>query len=120
MVLNDRQIKVREIAEALDISKERVCHILNAELDMRKLSARWNQKKIRMNICMQLLEQFQRNEQDIEVKRSVVVGRVVGVVPGIRHLVAEPPIDSFVEMRRFYVQLREADNRSKQQDQRRK
>jgi len=40
MVLDDRQIKVREIAEAVGISKERVCHILAEELDMHKLIAR--------------------------------------------------------------------------------
>ena len=29
MVLDDRQIKVREIAEVMNMSKEHVCHILN-------------------------------------------------------------------------------------------
>ncbi|KAL6258117.1 hypothetical protein P5V15_010034 [Pogonomyrmex californicus] len=33
MVLDDRRIKVREIAEAMGISKERVCHILTEELN---------------------------------------------------------------------------------------
>ena len=41
MVLDDRRIKVREIAEVMNMSKERVCHILNQHLGMRKLSARW-------------------------------------------------------------------------------
>ncbi|KAL6252271.1 hypothetical protein P5V15_003009 [Pogonomyrmex californicus] len=61
MVLDDRRIKVREIAEAMGISKERVCHIFTEELDMRKLSARWvprlltlDQKRIRMNISKAL------------------------------------------------------------------
>ena len=40
MVLDDRRIKVREIAEVMNMSKERVCHILNQHLGMRKLSAR--------------------------------------------------------------------------------
>ena len=40
-VLDDRQIKVRGIAEVMNVSKERVCHILNHHLGMRKLSARW-------------------------------------------------------------------------------
>jgi histone-lysine N-methyltransferase SETMAR len=41
MVLNDRWMKVREIAETLGISKERVGYILHEELDMKKLCARW-------------------------------------------------------------------------------
>ena len=41
MVLDDRRIKVREIAEVMKMSKERVCHILHQDLGMRKLSARW-------------------------------------------------------------------------------
>jgi [histone H3]-lysine36 N-dimethyltransferase SETMAR len=71
MVLNDHRIKVREISEALNISKERVCHILTEELGMRKLTTRWvprlltvDQKCIRMNISKALLERFQRNESD--------------------------------------------------------
>ena len=41
MVLDDRRIKVRKIAEVMNRSKERVCHILNQHLGMRKLPARW-------------------------------------------------------------------------------
>ncbi|GFU77547.1 histone-lysine N-methyltransferase SETMAR [Trichonephila clavipes] len=41
MVLNDHRIKAREVAEAMNVSKERVCHILNQHLGMRKLPARW-------------------------------------------------------------------------------
>ena len=59
MVLDDRRIKVREIAEVMNMSKERVCHILNQHLDMRKLSARWvprlltvDQKLVRMNMSV--------------------------------------------------------------------
>jgi len=40
MVLDDRRMKVREIAETIDISKERVGYILHEELDMKKLCAR--------------------------------------------------------------------------------
>ncbi|GFT66954.1 histone-lysine N-methyltransferase SETMAR [Nephila pilipes] len=38
MVLDDRRIKVKEIAEAMNTSKEHSCHILNQDIDMRKLS----------------------------------------------------------------------------------
>ncbi|GFX04765.1 histone-lysine N-methyltransferase SETMAR [Trichonephila clavipes] len=41
MMLDDHRIKVREIAEVMNMSKERVCHILNQHLGMRNLSARW-------------------------------------------------------------------------------
>ena len=41
MVLDDQQMTVREIAETIGISKERVGYILHEELDMKKLCARW-------------------------------------------------------------------------------
>jgi transposase len=41
MVLDDRRIKVPEIAESIGISKERVGYILHEELYMKKLRARW-------------------------------------------------------------------------------
>ena len=40
MVLDDRRVKVKEIADILGISKERVGYILHQELNMRKLCAR--------------------------------------------------------------------------------
>jgi transposase len=41
VVLNDWQMKVREIAESIGISKECVGYILHEELDMIELCARW-------------------------------------------------------------------------------
>ena len=41
LVLADRRLKMREIAEIVGISKECVDHILHEILNMRKLSARW-------------------------------------------------------------------------------
>jgi predicted XRE-type DNA-binding protein len=41
LLLDDRQMKVREIAETISISKERVGYILHEELDMKKLCLRW-------------------------------------------------------------------------------
>jgi len=41
MVLDDRRMKVPEIAENIGISKERVGYILHKELDMKKLCAKW-------------------------------------------------------------------------------
>ena len=37
MLLDDRRMKVREIAETIGISKERVGYILREEMDMKKL-----------------------------------------------------------------------------------
>lgn len=72
MVLENRRIKVTEIAEAMSISKERVCHILIEHLGMRKLTARWvlrlltlDQKRVQMNICKALLAQFRRNKSRV-------------------------------------------------------
>jgi hypothetical protein len=39
MMLDDRLMNVREIAQTIDISKERVGYILHEELDMKKLCA---------------------------------------------------------------------------------
>ena len=57
MILDDRRMLVREIAETIGISKERVGYILHEELDMKKLCARWvprlltaDQKRTRMKI----------------------------------------------------------------------
>ncbi|XP_061398138.1 uncharacterized protein LOC133333843 [Musca vetustissima] len=41
MVLNDRRIKVHEIANVMGISNDRVHLILHEELQMKRLSARW-------------------------------------------------------------------------------
>jgi len=41
IVLSDRKVKLRELAEAVGISKERAGYILYNVLEMKKLSARW-------------------------------------------------------------------------------
>jgi len=60
MVLDDRRMKVHEIAETIGISKERVGYILHEELNMKRLCARWvpclltaDQKRTRMKISEQ-------------------------------------------------------------------
>ena len=62
MVLDDRQIEVRGIAEVVNMSKERVCHTLNQYVGMKKQPARWvprlltvDHTRVRMNI-------FQRSD----------------------------------------------------------
>jgi histone-lysine N-methyltransferase SETMAR len=71
MVLDDRRMKVREIAETTGISKERVGYILHEELDMKKLCARWvprlltaDKKRTCMKISEQCLERFNKNKTD--------------------------------------------------------
>jgi len=79
MVLDDRRMKVREIAETIGISKERVGYILHEELDIKKLCARWvpsfitaDQKRTRMNISEQCLEHFNKNKTDF-VRRFITM-----------------------------------------------
>lgn len=63
LVLEDRRIKVWQIAEALGISKERVGEILHQHLRMTKVSARWVPKMLtafdkerRVQTCQAFLE----------------------------------------------------------------
>jgi histone-lysine N-methyltransferase SETMAR len=70
-ILDDRQMKVREIAETICISKECVGYILHEELDMKKLCTRWvprlltaDQKCTRMKISDQCLQRFNKNKTD--------------------------------------------------------
>jgi len=71
MILDDRRIKVREVAEAVGISTERVHHILHEYLDMKKLSARWvprlltlDHKRNRVTISEECLAMFSRNPNE--------------------------------------------------------
>ncbi|GFS79632.1 histone-lysine N-methyltransferase SETMAR [Trichonephila clavipes] len=71
MVLDDHESKVSKIAEIMNMSKERVCHILNQHLGMRKLSVCWvprlltlDPKRVRMNISNALLAQFRHNKSE--------------------------------------------------------
>ena len=42
LILEDRRISAKSIAEHLGISRERVGFIIHEDLDMRKLSAKWS------------------------------------------------------------------------------
>jgi histone-lysine N-methyltransferase SETMAR len=82
MVLDDRQMKVREIAETTGISKERVGYILHEELDTKKLCARWvpclltaEQKCTRMKISEQCLERFNKNKTDF-VRQFITMNEI--------------------------------------------
>ena len=41
LILEDRRISAKSIAQQLGISRERVGSIIHEDLDMRKLSAKW-------------------------------------------------------------------------------
>ena len=79
LVLADRRLKVREIAETVGISKDRVGHILPEILGMRKLSARWvprlltpDNKRNRETTSQQCLTLFKRNPKEF-LRRYVTV-----------------------------------------------
>jgi len=70
-ILDEGRMKVREIAETIGISKERVGYILHEELDMKKLCTKWvprlltaDQKRPLMIISEQCLERFNKNKTD--------------------------------------------------------
>lgn len=66
MVMDDRRLTVRYIAEIIGICQERVHHILTNELEMTKVSARWvprlltpDQKRTRLDMSRENLELFE-------------------------------------------------------------
>ena len=68
LILEDRRISVKSIAEQLGISRERVESIIHEDLDMRKLSVNWVPKYLnadgkcqRCQSSEQLLEFFRRD-----------------------------------------------------------
>jgi len=84
-------MKVREIADTIGISKERVGYILHEELDMKKLCARWvprfltaDQKHTCMKISEQCLERFNKNKTDF-VRRFITMDET-----WIHHYTPEP------------------------------
>ncbi|GFU86042.1 putative DD34D transposase [Trichonephila clavipes] len=71
IIFDNRKVKLIEIAETLKISKERVGHIGNEYLDMRKLCSKWvpreltiDQKQQRIEDSKQCLELFNRNKSE--------------------------------------------------------
>jgi len=71
LILEDRRISPKSIAEQLGISRERVGSIIHEDLDMRKLSAKWvpkclnlDRKRQQCQSSEQLLEIFRRDSND--------------------------------------------------------
>jgi len=68
LILEDRWISMKSIAQQLGISRARVGSIIHEDLDMRKLSTKWvpkrlnaDQKRQRRQSSEQLLEFFRRD-----------------------------------------------------------
>jgi len=68
LILEDRRISAKSIAEQLGISRDRVGSIIHEDLNMRKLSAKWVPKRLnafqkcqRCQLSEQLLELFRRD-----------------------------------------------------------
>jgi histone-lysine N-methyltransferase SETMAR len=81
MVMDDRKVKVREIASAVGIFSEWVHNILHQHLNMRKLSARWvprlltvDHKQNRVRCSKDNLQLFQWNTQDFRRRFITVEG----------------------------------------------
>jgi len=68
LILEDRYISAKSVAEQLGISHERVGFIIHEDLDMRKLSMKWVPKCLNMDqkhqSSEQLLEFFRRDPND--------------------------------------------------------
>ena len=84
MIVANRRVKQKDIANALDISKERVHYIITVHLGYRKVSARWVPRQLtvemkaqRKTICTQLMERFTHDSE--RFLRSIINGlRVLG------------------------------------------
>lgn len=77
MIINDRRITIQHIVDTLKISYGTVHKIIHKDLGMVKLSARWvprmltdDQKRKRMNVCTELLRQFEA-DPELFLKRLV-------------------------------------------------
>lgn len=75
IILNNRKVKLSEIAETLKISKERAGHIVHEYLGMRKLCAKWmpreltiDQKQQRVDDSEQCLKLFNRKVEFLRRK----------------------------------------------------
>jgi len=66
LILENRRISAKPIAEQLGISRERVGSIIHEDFDMRKLSAKWVPKYLN---AYQNRQRFQASEQTLEFFR---------------------------------------------------
>jgi len=69
LILEDRRILSKSIAEQLGISRERVGSIIHEDLDIRKLSAKWVPKFLKVD---QKRQQCQSSEQILDFSASAI------------------------------------------------
>lgn len=76
MILSNRRIGLKQISEALNISYERVHHIVHVNLDMRKIAAKWipkclnvDQKRARVEASRSICARF---ENDVDFLNRIV------------------------------------------------
>ena len=60
LILEDRRILAKSLAEQLGISRERVGSIIHEDLDMRKLSAKWVPKCLNADQKRQWCQSFEQ------------------------------------------------------------
>ena len=66
LILEDRRISAKSVAEQLGISREWVVSIIHGDLDMRKLSVQWVPKCLNAD---QKRQRCQLSEQNLEFSR---------------------------------------------------
>ena len=57
-------------------------------------------------------EERLREEENVEMKRPVIIRRVVAVEPVLHHLIDEPAVDPLVEVRRLHAEEEKPEQRS--------
>jgi len=79
IVIEDRRMKVRDIAEIVGISVDRVYNILHKELEMKNVCARWVprsltivQKRMRKNISQRCLSTFKLFPEDFWLRFVII------------------------------------------------
>lgn len=79
IVINDSRLTLNQISATMNISTERVFHILKDELGFRKLCSKWvphllnsDQKEIRVKLCTHHLAHLQKNKSDF-VRRLITM-----------------------------------------------
>ena len=78
MVLDDRQLKVRELADVEGISRSAVHRVLTENLNVRKLCSRWVPRfptQERKDISIECLVMFHRNKAGF-LHGFIIVGEI--------------------------------------------
>ncbi|KAF7270729.1 hypothetical protein GWI33_016311 [Rhynchophorus ferrugineus] len=77
MILNDRKLKMNELADTLKISIERVHHITHEYLGMRKLCAKWVPHELTFDQKQRLVDDSKQCLKVIKRNKPEFLGRYV-------------------------------------------